>query len=72
MQDSVKEATTLITKDNSFTDALKANPKAAAVFSKYRLGCIGCVASAFETIEQGARAHGIDVDALVKDLNEAE
>ena len=63
------QGTQKISKDMSFTDALKMNPKAAEVFSKYRLGCIGCIASAYETIEQGAMAHGIDVNALLKDLN---
>ena len=35
------------------------------------MGCIGCAASHFENIEQGALAHGIDIDALMKGLNEA-
>ena len=33
------------------------------------MGCLGCAAAHFENIEQGAMAHGIDVDQLVKDLN---
>lgn len=35
------------------------------------MGCLGCAAAHFENIEQGALAHGIDVDALVEGLNEA-
>ena len=35
----------------------------------YGLGCIGCMAAHFETIGQGAGAHGIDVDALIEDIN---
>jgi hybrid cluster-associated redox disulfide protein len=31
--------------------------------------CIGCAAAQFENIEQGATAHGIDVDKLIEDLN---
>ena len=34
------------------------------------MGCFGCMAARFENIEQGAMAHGIDVDALVDALNE--
>jgi hybrid cluster-associated redox disulfide protein len=30
---------------------------------------VGCHVSAFESIEEGAMAHGIDVDALMADLN---
>ena len=40
------------------------------IYQLYGLGCIGCMAANFETIGQGAGAHGIDVDALVADLND--
>ena len=33
------------------------------------MGCLGCAASHFENIEQGAMAHGIDIDALIEALN---
>jgi len=61
-----------ITKDMSFSQAIQANPNAGEVFARYRMGCVGCIAAVYETIEQGARAHGVDVDALVRDLNEAK
>ena len=35
------------------------------------MGCLGCAAAHFENIEQGALAHGIDVDGLISDLNAA-
>jgi hybrid cluster-associated redox disulfide protein len=41
------------------------------VFLNHGLMCIGCAAARFENLEQGARAHGIDVDALLTDLNAA-
>ena len=34
-----------------------------------RCGCIGCMAAHCETIGQGAGAHGLDVDAVVSDIN---
>ena len=33
------------------------------------MGCLGCAAAHFENIEQGAMAHGIDIDALIDELN---
>jgi hybrid cluster-associated redox disulfide protein len=39
------------------------------VFFDHGLMCAGCAAARFENLEQGALAHGIDVDQLVKDLN---
>ena len=45
-------------------------PDTVPVFMYAGMGCIGCMAARFETIDQGATAHGIDVDALVDALNE--
>ena len=44
-------------------------PDTVDVFVNAGMGCLGCAAAHFENIEQGAMAHGIDVDQLVKDLN---
>lgn len=59
-----------ITKDIGIIDAVQQHPEIIEVFQDYGLGCIGCMAAHFETIGEGAGAHGIDVEALVADLNE--
>lgn len=58
-----------ITRDMSFIQAIQAHPKAGEILAKYEMGCIGCMGAAGETIEQGAIAHGVDVDKLIKELN---
>jgi len=60
-----------ITKDMSFRETLEKYPETVDIFFKHGMHCIGCIAASFETIEQGAIAHGIDVDKLIKDLNNA-
>jgi hybrid cluster-associated redox disulfide protein len=60
-----------ITKDMTFFEVMRTHPESVAVLRKYNLGCIGCMGAQNESLEQGATAHGIDVDALVKDLNAA-
>ncbi|MEM5812183.1 MAG: DUF1858 domain-containing protein [Candidatus Aenigmatarchaeota archaeon] len=60
-----------ITKDMSFGEVLQRFPQTFPVFSKHGMHCIGCSMSAFETIEQGASAHGIDVKKFVDELNKA-
>jgi len=60
-----------ITKDMSFGEVLQKYPKTVEVFLKYGMHCVGCVVAMYETIEQGARAHGIDVKKLLADLNKA-
>ncbi len=58
-----------ITKEMSFIQAIQSHPKAAEVLARYDMGCIGCMGAAGETIEQGAIAHGVDVDKLIEELN---
>ena len=58
-----------ITKDMSILEVVQKYPDTVDVFVSAGMGCLGCAAAHFENIEQGAMAHGIDVDQLVKDLN---
>ena len=58
-----------ITKQMKIDEVLKKHPKTVAVFTKHGFHCIGCAAASFESIEQGALAHGVDVEKLIKDLN---
>ena len=60
-----------ITKDMPIGKIVQEHPETAEVFSKHGLHCIGCAIAHFENLEQGATAHGIDVNKLVEDLNEA-
>lgn len=61
----------MITKDTGIIEAVQNHPEILQVFAEYGLGCVGCMAARFETLEQGATAHGIDIEALVADLNKA-
>lgn len=58
-----------ITKDLSINEVVAEYPQTVAVFRNYGMGCFGCAAARFEDIEQGALAHGIDIEALLDDLN---
>ncbi len=60
-----------ITKDMTFFEVMRNHPESVQVLQKYHLGCVGCMGAQNESLEQGANAHGIDVEALVKDLNAA-
>jgi hybrid cluster-associated redox disulfide protein len=59
----------VITKEMSIIDIVENYPQTIQIFQNYEMGCIGCMASRFENLEQGAMAHGIDIDSLIKDLN---
>ena len=60
-----------ITRDMSIGETVRGHPETIEVFLRHGLFCLGCAVASFETIEQGAMAHGIDVEALMTDLNEA-
>jgi hybrid cluster-associated redox disulfide protein len=57
------------TKDMSMMEALQADPRAKDVFAAYGMGCIGCMGVSMESIEDGARMHGIDPSQVVAELN---
>jgi len=61
----------MITKNMPIGELVEKHPETIPVFLHHGLMCFGCAIARFEDIEQGAVAHGIDVDALMKDLNEA-
>ena len=55
----------------SIGEVVEKYPQSVQVFMMHGLGCVGCAIANFENIEQGAQAHGIDVDKLIDDLNKA-
>ena len=59
----------MITGTETITEVVDKYPQTVEVFQKYGMHCFGCMAARFENVEQGARAHRIDVPNLLKDLN---
>lgn len=59
----------MITKDMGIMEIVQKYPESVRVFMEHGMGCIGCAAAKFETIEQGANGHGINVDKLIEALN---
>jgi len=54
----------------TIADAHRAHVAAPDVFAKHHLpSCLDCPVSEFEAVDDGARDHGVDVAALVADLN---
>jgi len=60
-----------ITENMTIKEVIDNHPETAMVFMKYNVGCIGCLAASFEKVKDIATVHGIDIKALVKDLNQA-
>jgi len=60
-----------ITADMNIKEVIENHPEVVAVFQKYNMGCIGCIAASFEKLSDIATVHGVDVEKFVKELNEA-
>lgn len=58
-----------ITKEMFVAEAVAKYPESIEVFSRYGLHCIGCFASELDTVESGAKVHGINVEHLLYDVN---
>ncbi len=59
-----------ITKDMTISEVVKKYPQTIEVFFDYGLYCVGCFAADFDTIESGAKVHGVNVEHLLFDLNQ--
>lgn len=58
-----------INKDMTFAQVMRMHPDVVKVLAKYKLGCVGCMGAQNESLEQGCNAHGLEVDAVVADIN---
>ena len=58
-----------ITKDTIIGDILDIAPQTAPVFMSIGMHCLGCPASRGETVEEACMVHGVEVDALLKQVN---
>lgn len=58
-----------ITKDTIIGDILTIAPQTAPLFMNIGMHCLGCPASRGETVEQACMVHGVDVNALLEQLN---
>ncbi len=59
------------TADMGIMEVVEKFPQAAQILMEHGMGCLGCAAAHFESIGEGAAAHGIDVEALMAAINEA-
>jgi len=63
----------MITKDMLLGDVVARYPQAAEVMLEYGLHCVGCFANAYDTVEVGAKVHGMsdeEIEKMVHDVNQ--
>lgn len=60
----------MIERTTKIGELLQIAPDKAEILLKAGMHCLGCPASQAETIEEACEVHGIDVDDLLKKINE--
>ena len=63
-----------ISKDTPLGEIVKDFPQAVPIMLEHGLHCVGCHVAAFETIGQGAKAHGMsdeELEKMLKKMNKA-
>ena len=63
-----------VTRETNLGDLVKSYPQAGAILLEYGLHCVGCFANTYDTVEMGARVHGMtdeEVDEMIGRVNEA-
>jgi hybrid cluster-associated redox disulfide protein len=63
-----------ITKDMTIGGVIEKYPEVAPILIENGIHCIGCHASAWETLEQGLSGHGMNeksIEKIIKELNKA-
>ncbi len=58
-----------ITKNMVIGQLVKEHPEKLGILEKNGMHCIGCHIASWETLEQAASSHGLDVDSLIDELN---
>ncbi len=57
-------------KDTKIGEIIEVAPEKVDILIEVGMHCIGCPASQMETLEEACDVHGIDLDEVLKKLNE--
>lgn len=62
-----------VTKQTNIAELINKYPDTAEVLLSYGLHCVGCMASTFDSIEAGAKIHGMEdeeIEEMIERINE--
>lgn len=60
----------MIEKTMTIGELLTRFPEKAEILLQSGMHCMGCPAAQAETIEEACQVHGIDIDEIIKKLND--
>jgi hybrid cluster-associated redox disulfide protein len=59
-----------INKDMLITEALGMDSGLIPIMQRHGLNCFGCPSSRGKSLEMAAENHGVDINALITDMND--
>lgn len=69
------DKTLQIDKDTAIEDLIEENPEMNDVLYEYGLYCGNCFAAGWDTLEEGAKMHGLEddeIEELIQELNKVK
>ena len=60
----------IVNKDTRINEILNAYPEAIKFFNEKQMSCGSCFAVKFDTLENGALMHGLEVTTLISQLEQ--
>ena len=61
----------MITREMIIAEIITKHPETIQIFRSFGLECNECQIADYEELEHGAGVHNVDVDLLLKELNQA-
>lgn len=61
----------MITREMTIAEIIASYPQTIKVFRSFGLDCMECQIADYEQVEHGAGVHDVDIEKLLKALNEA-
>lgn len=58
-----------VSKDMNISEVVEKYPIVAHILMRYGLGCVGCIISSAETLEEGIAIHGLNPDDVIEEIN---
>ncbi len=68
-----KNKSYVLSADSNLFTVSQESPRAAQLLSEYGLHCISCFFSEFDTLENGAKIHGMsdyEMNSMINEINE--
>src|SRR3989338_1502938 len=68
-----EQSTSYVTKDMTVGEVIEKYPDTSEIMMAHGLHCFGCSVNTFESVEMGAKGHGIpdeEIDLMVQEMND--